>query len=464
MIKWDWFWKLLKLSFFGLLTSFFTLFVGSSVSAVFNVSSFQVAGLSSVPSQLNNQYEITFLKWGWLLTNLLWYWRNIFALDSNLLFFWTPSGYPYFLWGSSYQWYFKYASSCSSLTSGGNYVTPSDCSSFDIWGGAWTSVFKSFFSKVYAGDIVYYEGYSWWRPYWVDRFTLCFNSEELNRSLCFNFSASYLEEWPSAWSSNFSWTLNLSVDTTFSNLPWKYLWYAPGQNGYMGDYEGSSQWSSEVINNTSITWDYVYTVCSNWYVKNYFESQGLSKFACYVWLDINNTGLQLAVAWTGSSVFELFQATNWGNNFSDWFTYWDTQYWNRLVLSSGAWSSNIWLYPYFQFVNEYAWQFTSSDIQDYCRIVVNDLPLTWKRSWNFKYCSSINSSLWVPAGAPGEIPVWVNWWTWTENVDTITFIQNWFNKAKEVIPTDFSNIWGGVLPTYILMFLIALMLFRFISH
>lgn len=482
MIKCDWYWRLLKLSFFGLLISFFTLFVGSSVSASFQWSHYQLVWLSSSNSFLDSQYEIRFLRWGWLNTMFLWQARNIFALNSSVMFWWDNNWMPYFYRWKDSQWNFTTARSCDSLSSWWQYVLPSNCSSFDIDSWIWPTIFKSFFSTVSDNDVVYYYYGSDDSTLWIHEFELCFNSEELNKSLCFKFCDNYYHNCglPLSWS--------LWLDVSFTTVPYWVVWNAPWQNWYMGNYEWTQgdwlYWNVDWF----ITGSVFQQKCTVWYAKNYAENLWLSNYLCYWWLPLDSDWLAIPIAWTGASVFEIYNASSDWKNFQSWFQYWQNIYTNRLVYDSSVWSGTpAPLYSYFNFVSQYWLTFTARDIQDYCRIILNNMDLNsfwhgtsaWcpKVYWNWYspwwgWGGSWDDDTWTwvqDNNSNNNVNISVNWhwvWnhTWNEVKTPSAYIQDFFNKAREVIPTNFSDIWGWFLPTYIITFLCAIILFRFLRH
>lgn len=494
MIKCDWYWKLLKLSFFGLLISFFTLFVGSSVSALGATTTIWIV---SSPSAVDSNYDITFLKWWWLLTSYLWVSKWILALRNNVLFWWTPNWLPYWYlhWDTNWrtdQWFFDWYYSCDELTGA---WWPNNCTLWDninLSGDNWTTIeiFKSFFSKVYADDYVYYDYYD--HRYigatsnWVSNYLkLCFSSHEIWKTLCFfGWYCWWVDRCPD-W--RFTSSQNYE-DLKFSNIPYWSIWYAPWQNWYGWQFEGSQWWWWYWDVSWLLTGSVFQQECTVWYAKNYAENLWLSNFLCYWWLPIDSNWLALPVAWTGASVFDIFNASNDWKNFQTWFQYWQNIYTNRLVYDSSVWSwTPAPLYSYFNFVSQYWPTFSSREIQDYCRIILNnmDLSSSWhgisswcpKVYWNWYapwwgWGGSWDDDTWTwvqDNNSNNNINISVNWdWVWNHSWNDVktpsAYIQDFFNKAREVIPTNFSDIWGWFLPTYIITFLCAIILFRFLRH
>lgn len=436
MIKWACYWKSLKLLFFGLLISCFTLLGNSFVSA--DDISHELPYNFYIDSNFESIYKDLNLEsdwWNWLYKQ---YSNN--AVRSIFWNNWRLYTYYYESSSSNYQWYFDKVCKVYSET----WYLPSRwpiCNDGSEFTTTWYNEFYNLqnpnFTKVVSPEVWNFNYYS---P------VLCFYDSITQYFYCFNLEN---HNW---WSLNIVWRI-----TDFS----EYAEYSIFSNWNI--------WSSAINNNSVITWDFVYSECTVWQVKKFAEDSWLSPYVCYAWLNISYTWLQIWTAWTWSSVFELFQSTNDWKNFRDWFNYRDKIFDNRFVYSDTIRQDKpSALYSYFNFYNQYWPEFTSTDIENYCRIIVNNLSESSKRTWLSSRCPIISSSS-ISWDFNWDIAVWVNrnWvWnmSWNENSDPITFIQNFFNKVKSVIPTDFN--WNTVwfLPTYIILFLCAIILFRFISH
>ena len=499
MIKCDWYWRLLKLLFFGLLISFFTLFVGSSVKA----GAFGVVWFDKTPSVINSQFKLWFLKWGWVITDYLATNKSILALDSDKIFWRTPDWRPYFYSPSS-QWFFTKVFSCPEIiaTWDSFQLDFPSCSWIPMsWLDYWP-MFKNFFSHVVIWDYTYYDYYHlvWWNTcsYWYHTHIVCFSSHELETTLCFAVWSCY--NWCQWWSNSCrsfcnwticDWWVYESQDyqsLNFGNIPYWSIWSAPWQNWYMWDYEWSQgDWSYWNID-WFITGSVFQQECTVWYAKNYAENLWLSSYLCYWWLPLDSDWLAVAVAWTGANVFEIFNASNDWKNFQSWFQYRNNIFVNRYVYNQSVWSwTPAPLYSYFNFVSQYWPTFTSKEIQDYCRIIINNMDLNsswhgtsswcpqlywWWGGWSSSDNSYREDDTWtwvIGWSTTNNLNISVNWdWVWTHSWNEVktpsAYIQDFFNKAREVIPTNFSDIWGWFLPTYIITFLLAIILFRFLRH
>lgn len=497
MIKWAWYWKSLKLLSFGLLISFFTLFVGSSVNAVWVTT---LVWVDSFTSPVNSWYTLTALKWWGVLTNFLWVWKSVLALDSQRIFWRTPNWYPYVYlkWQSrTVQWFFDRYYSCDLIDVG----SPSNCTEVLI-DYSWSTfdfdyqVFTTFFNSVIAWEKFYvfsddylYVGATY--DEMRNAIDICWNSDEIWHSFCFKWWYCYWSRWDRPSACDF-WNLVYSQwydDLKFSNIPLGSIWYAPWQVWYGWQYWGSEWWWVNGEVDWFLTGSIITQECTVWYAKNYAENLWLNRFVCYWWLDIDASQYAIATAWTGATVFQIFQNSNNWLNFSDWFTYRNNIYKNRYTYDSSVWSwTPAPLYSYFQFYNEYGSQFSVRDIQDYCKIIVNNMSLTWIWNWNQSRCPSIvwNNVGWWWGSSWGDddFSGWVVWWWWGSTFNNVisvnwdwvwnhstnevktpsAYITDFFNKAREVIPTNFTWIWGLFLPTYIIIFFCAIILFRFLRH
>lgn len=143
---------------------------------------------------------------------------------------------------------------------------------------------------------------------------------------------------------------------------------------------------------------------------------------------------------------------------------------------------------YFQIYNTYKWSVLNPrTILEYCNIYNT---FTWdtlnNSAWGYfkSTCDSIvrekqtwvwqlrvEWSLYSWGVYTWDTPIAVNWsWVWNmswfnEQKDWLNFIQDFFNLAKSKIDTVYSNWYVfGILPNYIVVFLLAIILFRFLSH
>ena len=483
MIKWDWFWKLLKQWFFGLLISCFGLLGGSFV----NGYRVQQVWLQSMPSTQDSNYEITFLKWGWLLTNYLWQSKGFVAFDNSSFFWWASNWIPYFYDTDSIQWYFQEFWSCPEITWLDYSFNINSCSSQLItWD--YVDLFKWFFSKVDNSDYVYYaftpyyyHGSSYWSSRW-NFITVCFSSDEIHSSLCFLRRYCYDSV---AWGCQENYW-NLTGSLNYSNLSFSSMSYnsygpAPWQVGYAWIYEGSSEWSTTWNYNNTITWDYTYSTCTNWQILSYAESVGFSRYLCYWGLnnfDLYDSSVNYnAIPWTWKSLWQILSYSSAWDSPNDWFNFWNWLYWDSKY--NDMWSSYPAVYhTWFDFYHQY-WgeDFDFDTIRELCIMYDLDLDMNWTYNWTkfSQTCQFISQwgwdnywgwNYWVGSW---QYPQWVNWngvWNSSNSSpsDWISFIQNFFNLTKSNVATDYS--WNSIwfLPKYIIVFLLAILLFKFLKH
>lgn len=141
---------------------------------------------------------------------------------------------------------------------------------------------------------------------------------------------------------------------------------------------------------------------------------------------------------------------------------------------------------YFQLYNAYKWSMLDPrTVLEYCNIK----QFTWSTlnnsAWGYfsTACQTVvrEKQTWIWQSRVdwtiyswwvynSDVPISVNWnWVWNMSWletqwDWLVFIQNFFNLAKSRITTNFSNNFSWVLPSYIVVFLLAIILFRFLRH
>lgn len=477
MIKWLWFWKSLKLFYSSLLISCFIL-LGSSV----NSYKIQQVWLDSSPSTSDSNYNITFLKWWWLLTNYIWYWKNVLALDWWTFFWWASNWLPYIYWGpyANFQWFFNTFMICSPITWLDS--VPWNCSYSSLTSDS-IVLLKNFYSSIVPWDYVYYN-YSYWTDNsarWWQNIEICFSSQAIWNSMCFVDSCNY--NWADLCGTYLSDSQGYS-DLSFASIPSNSIGPAPWQAGYNWEFNWSSGWSIQWSVDSSITWDFVYSTCTVGYAKAKYEKYWLTSDLCYAWLSLDSSWVAVSTPWTWVNVFDLYNVTNDWRNFCNWYQYWVSNYVNRYVISPSIfWSQPSALYSYFDIINRLNPEMLDwcGDIQNYCKIIVNNMDLNSTWNWSSSACpivswpwisddwwDSVNNT-WVVWD--WKTPIWVNW-NWVggsssvvEQKDAMNFIQDFFNKAKSVIPTDYSDsFWNWFIPSYIVVFLLAIILFRFLRH
>lgn len=469
---------------------------------------FSTVWLNSFSSPLDSNYSITALKWGGLLTNYLWVWKSVLALDNQRLFRWTTNWYPYVylhnnwtFWIATSEWFFDRYYSCDYMTWA---WVPQNCSYSMIDYSWWTSdfdktVFKSFFSTVTQWENIYIESQLYryvgaTRTYNQNYIRVCRNSTELNKSFCFMGWVCTSNNCPYLWSLVNSQNLHSQFTNwlTFWLLNTSWIWYAPWQNWYDWQFEWSTDWSVDWTIDSSITWDYVYYDCTWKDILIALESEWYNKYICYWWLDnfedydpsINYT----PVAWRWLSIAQIW-AWTWSrawDTFPEWFTFWNGLY-NDSNDYTDMWSSYPAVYrTYFQIYNAYKWSILDPrTVLEYCQL----RTLTWDTLnntawWYFRpVCETVvrekqtwlwdcrtDWTLYSWCELNPQVAIWTNWnWVWnlswlTTKSDWVTFIQEFFNLAKSKLSTSFGVNYVWIIPNYIIVFLMGIVLFRFLSR
>lgn len=468
-VKWNCFWRLFLLWFTILSIWFIGGFVNYSSATV------QEIWFSSVPSSVDNNFEITALaKWR-AITNYLWVWKWLIAISNWRLFFWSTNWFPYLYYSSSLQWYFKFYYLCDVLTS--SSTAPTNCHSYSLDSDSIVWV-RNFFDNVVNWDYFYY---SYSTSSSSSLFRYCWSSSSYWSSLCFRYEGtSSLRD-----SLGYSWLNFSSISASiYQNWPfWSSSW---GWN---------ITWSSSEWLNASITWNVVYSPCTIWSVVSYLNTKWFNSKVCYAWVSsLDWTWIIINTPWTWITFRQLYENTHEGRNFNEWLVYWNWVYNQRYVLAENPFNNYTpWLYYYFENINNY-WSFMLNSLSDYSTDLYHYcmLEVYWDKnsiySWNHfdflrcntnwtvvsnVYADTYNNSYfvdWNSYYANGSDWSWI-WdmgsWnsSWTKVYDSVAFINNFFNlvKSKVIIP---DKNWLGLwfLPSYIITFLCALILFRFISH
>ena len=159
--------------------------------------------IDSFTSPVNSWYTLTALKWWGVLSNFLWVWKGVLALDSQRLFWRTPNGYPYayLKWQSNtVQWFFDRYYSCDLIDVG----SPSNCTEVLIdysWSSSFDSqVFTTFFDTVVAWQkfYVFSDDYRYVGATYSETrnaIDICWNSENIWHSFCFKWWSCYWSKW-----------------------------------------------------------------------------------------------------------------------------------------------------------------------------------------------------------------------------------------------------------------------------
>lgn len=466
MIKCTYYSRLLKLSFSILLISCFGLLGNYSNASL----QWYVDSVWGITSQFDSGYLMS-VSYKWVVnTSYLWDSKQLLMYSEWNYFFWDTDWKPYISfknWNSNWQGYPSDFLLCDPITN----TSINNCTRYNY--STDNSVVAWVVSRT---DTVYYwkfvQSNEVWEYYQGSLF--CFSNWAYNKSVCFyscthpNCGSSTTDTiWGATLQRNLSNSKNLSLklsEISSSNLwnpPWYIPWIVVGPD--------------DITINQGITWDYSYTTCTYKELIDYFEYYWYGKQLCYWWIDnfdlYNSNTDYNPVPWTWKTLMQIANYSNTWDTPVEWFNFWNWLYWNDNY--NAMWES----YPavfhtWFDMYYMYHWNdFPFDSLYNYCNIKrMSELDwysdtYKWNSETLIKACRIIKlnpdySSSW-------QVNLWVNWnWVWDmgNNTETnpVESIQNFFNDIKATINTDYTWIW--FLPWYIVLFLCALILFRFISH
>lgn len=472
MIKCFWFSKLLKQSFIIWLIGFFVLFIGSFASAFGVVRTVWSIGVSSY----NNSYQVA--------VNSKWNFNTLFGGMYKRLFmpwkwnfiYWSSDWIPYIYMSSyitDYAWQYTHSRQwestkylvCDKISADIENFSDLHCSSSSITENSKTT-FKNFFSTVKNNDMfLYYWESSFVHWYSAYNFLVCVSSNELSSSYCFWNSTDYDLPYYQ-WITN-TWTLFDSDrnKVSFDSINTAYLEPSPWWFG------SDTTWPVDSSVDNQMSWDYLYQDITYWELRDYLENKfWYSKYLCYWWIDnfdIGSGGVS-PIPWTWKNINEI--QLNWINDYSwdDFFTFWNGLYGGYPDMwSSYPYIYQTWFYFYYQYGGA---SYKFEDVYNYCLDkyilqVSSDSKYKWdKYKW-------IKNNILVEKNS-ALLGSWdivsVDWsWIWNlsgwDSKNAVVYIQEFFMKLKENFPTKY-DIWLLFLPQYIIIFMLALILFRFISH
>lgn len=501
-----------------LLFWFCLLFLWNSTKATFE---YMQVWLWQNQSYWNTNYDIWVIKKGRFISTYLWLSKNVLALDNQKLYFWNNWWLYFFDDTFSLQWYLQYMTSCDEITLSWDLQ---NCWSPTVV-GLYDEVVWNFINSLIPWDWVMVEQYpsynlgcGGWCTY--NRFytRVCFSSSTYHHTLCFlwdysDYNAAWYEASYPLWSS-----LGLASTTTFWNIDRNLLSEPPGFTVW-----DNIEWSSNTSENVSLTWNLLYNKCTNWYVINKIRSVYWSEIdrVCYAWTtntwlitSENVDQISSIFHWTPKQWLDfkmLYQLTsNWESRNNRFRSY---EYEMLLFKEWRVWINPfIWrpiaLYSYFDilYYNWNLWRTSSDDgpdwmgpyfILNYCKLSYTDLDSEYKWSYFSSYCSDLsysdpwqiidewtNNWSWQVDNDDEVLPPWFdNWnnnvtWSWTavsvdwswvlswesnKNYDWITFINDMYQKLQQNFLKPYNWI-TWIVPSYILVFLLALILFRFLQH
>lgn len=494
MIKCFWFWKLLKQLFIIWLISCFGLLANSFVNAWYS-RQIWVYGFQPYDESVNIN---VITKWT-LNSELIWEVKKIFWFNEWNYFM---RDYSFDLW-----WVSMYAVN-QIFGSNGYYLNQGFISDYLICNKTitWVSLDWSISSNYYTGCTKY--TISNWNLqtiknfvdsikstdyYWFDFYSstactqavLCFSSQQYWKSLCF-------------WNS-IKWTTSIYNDCYpyFFLDYWVYNWWNTvySKSYWTGWGSVNAYYSSPAVNNQGQSWNWtvwdnvngniqwfstggnITYECTNKKALEYYNSVWLSKNLCFWWLDNYNTwNLTIPTPWTWKDILDIWAETALINGetygYEEWFSYYRNAYnnLNMVALSNPfTWKPDV-LQSLFRMIDTYGASVSDRVIIEYCDLLLYK-SLTWTYNWilgnepcSVNWQNSIDYYYNYWSGYTTIIGNNVFDWTWEVITDWSVFMETFINKLKTQFVIDRSDTWLGVIPRYIISFMVLLALFRFISH
>lgn len=448
---------------------------------------------SSINSMYDRNYNIMVNNRWLLYTTYQWMnWKQVLMFYKWNYFTWTFQWLPYisinlYSDDNQFQWVVSNFLLCDELN---QWDLPTNCAGYDYLTQSW-----------YALNIIKNSNKRFYWTYYQDRWwadatkwpIFCFSSSEFELSACFYwcFHANCWSYWDHIWwfSPYRNLWENLWLGLDLANIdqsklwsyPWAFVWW-------------DTVWSTDVNYNTSISWDYTYWTCTYKEIIDYAEYYWYNEYLCYAWSsDRNNydpTQTYQFIPWTWVDLPTLYNYTKDWKSLFDWFKYWRWMYnWSTWNVDNALWQQQpVVLRLRFYAFATYWWDtlWWIEAVHEYClmkKMVTGD-ALNWKYTWtkfkntcwaiveqkaNWTYLNDSSYS-WSLSWSSVDVPVSVNWlWVWNLswwNVsDPLSFLQNFFNQLKTSLNTNsFWNTWEWFIPWYIIIALLWLIIFRFLSH
>ena len=483
MIRCDYYWKLLKQLFFTWLISCFILlgnFSDSERVARQNWFYWYSTLDTSIDLNVANKWQLMSQRFG----NT----QRMLAFSSSswsrIYFWWSFNQKPYYFINYAWhrlQWYLKTYRLCDEIYFSWWFAELSNCADHAITDNFSVEV-GGLFQSMTIEDYWAYNIYVW-NCYWTRQLinSVCFSSSQYNKSICF---------WAGAWNqsscvcsdcNNLTWSLGFDYDRDFTSINAAYLnnppWFTPTSSW------NDLVWSDNVSINNNISWDYIYWTCTYWQIIQELEKNWFSSYMCYWWLDnFDDWDSSLSynpIPWTWKTLSQILAYSSVWDTPQEWFDFWNWLYWDDKFNS--MWESYPAVYhTRFGFYYKYWNNKYFDSIREYC-IVKADLNIDMDTTYKWKNSTFV----WACDTYYDELRYWYNLnWTWSSwwvilwgNLDWIwsfswvkvqnnpvVFMQDFFDKAKATISTDFSQSVLWYLPTYITGFLLALILFRFLMR
>lgn len=460
MIKWGLSWKLLKQFFIILLISCFTLLVNSSVKAFecewvelawwqgynFELWQYWLYNTWNADCSKNFDFNWTILDtnfnfWNWYVWEYQSGWAYLWRTDYWLHYQVEKYNSTNILW-----WVIDWFFTCSSRPNlANNYLKwwNSQCTYH-----SWFDSLSSYLENVNAW------GYICKRTSSIANCAIC--SQDINWNfICLDSS------YPAS-----TTTEKLSA-STISSLAKK----NPFSNNNSSPYLPTDSIWTGSVDPVQMSWDYLVQSCTYQEILDYIEDAWVSKYLCYWGLnnfDLYDSSLNYnPIPWTWKTIQEILAYSSSWSTPKEWFDFWNWLRWGYVSM----WESYPAVYKtWFDIYYQYWWDtYIFDTILEYCNILQLDIDYS-STIYNWQYFKNA-CTYWVknPNNNDNDWAVWVNRdWVWGKTwqktyTDWITFIQDWFQKLKENIPTKY-DLGLGVLPAYIISFMGILVLFRFIAH
>lgn len=520
MIKCFWFWKLLKQSFIILLISCFGFLGNSFVNwewifhnvneefTVPNMSSFTLKVLSSsawilnggwmsavkplivLQSDRNSTVKYRYIYFRWKDKKLYAYWNDDWVP-------WTTNSLEYLRFDTFYRFAYTWFVNCTYSN------LHNSC------GSEWVSAISFYDDTSLKWEMTRF-------AYYFDNSSnnytaFCWVYDDLDFSICVKPSgASTTSLTPVAW---------LSQDPVEfdSNLIWTSPWTS-------WNTSNNNHWNISVDYDWTLTWINYESFDYNDLIS-YYENNPLFKYdknICYVWTN-NLTALYWTnwisfQEWQGKTIFELYASLYWQNNTTvneiwkfmnawwindiTWFKGWNRNPIDDSVIYNAYYSLGSWFYLDYSdnltnpFVNNLvAIYFMAENITDYSAYTSSEWDSValycyyklwtennpWIEEWEWFESERQNAWYYIVQQRrnkgyfSGASVIVSQAWSWTildylsgdeENLEFDTFFSKSFNRFKGIFSNfnvqNLPGVW--VLPTYIILFLMAIILFRFLSH
>lgn len=445
MIKWHYFSKFLKLSLFGFLISFSTVFANSVDS-----SHIKVVWSSYSPSPYYNNYDVTVLKRWKFLSNYIWQAKPLYALGQYTYLFWNNwELYFYDYWNycsnryALVQWFFQYYKICDEIISENQWTI--NCWNLESYD---EEVVWRFLQNIDNWDLFLYDVVHNWDSYcrsYSNDWSFCFSSHSLWKSLCFQYSL------PSYWTLFWLiWSLDLPAQQGF----WINVWLLSDPPSYAyidDDPTDSSQWSLWVC---PTVWQLLAT-----YSSDYNSSLCYSSSLLMSWGSV--------VSVTPNTIFELYPTL--AEFRADRELFWNYCS-NSVSLGWTCQQAFSWKDIEYTLLAKIPWSVKTADLYQYCNLSLNHSSneSTCVSSWVYqttwytredviKDLVDWDYSIVVPSEDSIVSQTLWDWYEW--NWDIITTIQSLFWKFTSLFKQQTWNT-PCKLPIYIVSFLLVIILFR----